>query len=191
MSARLRALGHWAPEVAIAALLALCVNAVVDRDPATFVMSVLSFVGVIAVRLAGARRVSLLVLSIGLIGLIFTIDSGAFGHARAFTSAAHLVVGALLAWVIAAPVKARLERARSPDAQPWVAVVIVLVLGAAMIWEAGEWAGDVIFGASLQLSVIDSELDVMFAVLGALAGALAFRRWHFSDGRPRAMRPAA
>ena len=177
--------------MAFAALGGLCVLAFVNRDAATLTMSGLSFVGVIALRVGGVPRRSLLVVSLGLFGLIIVIDSGALGHARAVTSAAHLVVSGLLAWAIAAPVKARLEWSRSRYTKHWAAIVIVLVLGAALVWEAGEWAADVIVDVNLQTSVIDSELDLVFALIGALAGALAFGRWHPGDGRARSTRPAA
>jgi hypothetical protein len=177
-----------APEVAIGALGVNGLLAVVDRDGTIVVLSALCLVGLIALRIGGVPRRSLLVLALGLLAVVLMIDYAPLGAGpRVGSATAHLAGGALLAWAISRPVRERLERSGSPRAGQWSAIVLLLYLAIALVWEAGEWAGEALFGANLGYDTLDTILDVVFGLVGAMAGIfVAQKRGRHGPAEPRA-----
>jgi len=54
--------------------------------------------------------------------------------------------------------------------------IVALTIGAALLWELGEYASDVFYGTHIQESVVDTVADVALGTLGALIGASLFVR---------------
>lgn len=95
---------------------------------------------------------------------------------RATSTLGHIAVAALLAWVLAGPVRRRWPAtAARPWSRRWFAVP-VLVLAIGIAWELGELVGDALFGTDLATRPFDTVTDLVADLLGAVLGLALYDR---------------
>jgi hypothetical protein len=134
-------------------------------------MFVLGLVGLLAGRASGVPDRHLAVIALGLSVFawpIALIDSPIVS--RATSTLGHILLAAMLAWVVADPVRHRWQKAvASPWSPRWFLIpALVLVIGA--VWELGEWLGDALFDSDLALRPFDTAGDVFADFAGAVVG---------------------
>lgn len=92
------------------------------------------------------------------------------GHYAALDPGFHFLGGVAGAYSLGAlaPVLPRLLR------EP--AAIVAVVVAAALLWEAGEWASDVWLGTHIQDSWFDTASDIVLGATGALISVRWFSR---------------
>lgn len=159
----------WALAAALAALL-VCLLTLVAADESEWPIFVLGIGGLIAGRVVGMPDRSLVALAVALILLAWPSAMFTLPAPRATSTFSHLMVAGLLAWFLAAPIRARRPAAAArPWSRGWFAIpVLVLAIGA--VWELGEWLADAVFSSDLSLSPLDTLADLTADFVGASVG---------------------
>ena len=142
-------------------------------DESEWPMFALGFGGLAAGRLLGLPGRHLAVIAVGLMALGWPIALFSSPIPRATSTLAHLAVAALLAWVLAEPVRHRRSEASARPWSPRWFVIPALVLAIGAVWELGEWASDALFATDLARP-IDTVTDLAADFVGAVVG-LALR----------------
>lgn len=96
---------------------------------------------------------------------------------RLTSTISHLVIGALLAWLLLAPVMGRWPAA----SRDWI-VIPALVLLIGVVWELGEWLADALLESDLAVDGLDTLTDLGADLIGAVAGVALYHRFP-SDSR--------
>lgn len=133
-------------------------------------MFALGFGGLLAGRLLGLPGRHLAVIALGLMALGWPIALFSSPIPRATSTLAHLAVAALLAWVLAEPVR---HRWLGPLARPWSPrwfMIPGLVLAIGAVWELGEWISDALFETDLAVRPVDTVTDLAADFVGAVVG---------------------
>lgn len=161
--------GRFAFVAAALTLLASSI-AVMAMGEGDWPMFLLGLGGLLVGRLVGVSERQLAVIALGLIAFAWPIALFTSPFPRATSTLAHIAIAALLAWVLADPVRHRWRRASAPPwTRRWFTVPLV-VLGIGAVWEMGEWVGDAVLGTDLALRPLDSVADLVADFAGAVLG---------------------
>jgi len=149
---------------ALGGLALLTLAFIVERNGAAVIMCGLCFAGLLTARGIGFSGRALMPLAAGLIVILVMVWSAQPLSSWQTSTLAHLGGGALVGWVLAEFLRARL-------AWPWWALVALAgVCTLTVVWELGEYVGDRTFETALIPSRIDSALDIFFGSLGGAIG---------------------
>lgn len=162
----------WALAAALAALL-VCLLTLVAAGESEWPIFVLGIGGLIAGRVIGIPDRRLVAIAVALILLAWPTAMFTSPAPRATSTFSHLVIAGLLAWFLAAPIRARRPSAVArPWSRGWFAIpAFVLAIG--VVWELGEWLADAVVSSDLALSPLDTLADLAADFVGASVG-LAF-----------------
>jgi hypothetical protein len=149
---------------ALGGLALLTLAFVVERNGAAVIMCGLCFAGLLTARGVGFSRRALMPLAAGLIVILVMVWSAQPLSSWQTSTLAHLGGGALVGWVLAEFLRARLG-------WPWWALVALAgVCTLTVVWELGEYVGDRTFETALIPSRLDSAVDIFFGSLGGAIG---------------------
>lgn len=148
-------------------------------------MLALAFGGLLAGRVLGLPARHLALIGLGVVVTAWPIALFSSPIPGATSTLAHVVVAALLAAVIADPVRSRWPATRAPVwSARWFAIpAIVLAVGSA--WELGEWTADALLGTDLAVEPVDTVTDLAADLIGAVAGLAARDRFESHRHRRR------
>jgi hypothetical protein len=138
---------------------------VAERNGAAAIMCAMCLAGLVAGRVVGVPGSVLLPVAIGLVVVLslIWIDSPIGPHKT--STLAHLVGGTLAGWALVEALRRRI-----PD---WRSVALLALSGVivlTLVWEIGEYAGDLLLDTSLDPSVRDSAEDIGFGTAGGVVG---------------------
>ncbi len=150
--------------VALGALALLTFAFVGDRNGAAVIMCGLCFGGLLTGRLVGFSNRALVPLALGLVVILLMVWSASPLSSWQTSTLAHLGGGALMGWVLAEFLRARL------DWPLWALVALAGVCTLTVVWELGEYLGDRTFETSLVPNRRDSVVDIFFGSLGGAIG---------------------
>jgi hypothetical protein len=141
-------------------------------EPDGAVLFGLCFAGVLAALLLGAPTRETATIGLGVALLCWVAVIGPTSNPRLPGVVAHFGGGALLAYVLAPPMRRRWPSAQAPRGSPrWFLVpVFVVVVGG--FWELGELGADSLFDVDLSVGALDTALDLAADLAGALAGLM-------------------
>jgi len=139
-------------------------------------MFVLALGGLLAGRVWGVGERHLAVIAFGVIALAWPFALFTSPVPRATSTLAHIAVAALLAWVLAGPVRQRWAPAVARPWSPRWFLIPLLVLSIGAVWELGEWLGDAIFGTDLSVQPFDTVTDLAADLAGAIVGLAIYDR---------------
>jgi hypothetical protein len=149
---------------ALGGLALLTLAFVVERNGAAVIMCGLCFAGLLTARGVGFSGRALVPLAAGLVVILVMVWSAPPLSAWQTSTLAHLAGGALVGWVLAEFVRARLGWPL------WGLVVLAGVCTLTVVWELGEYVGDRTFETALIPNRRDSALDIFFGTLGGAIG---------------------
>lgn len=136
----------------------------------------LAGLGLIVGRILGISNRSTVGLGAGMAVVVSIVVLGGLGHPRLTSSLAHVVIGAMLAWALFEPARARMRGRGSDEANRVVApVVVAMVLVLGVGWELCEQLIDQLIGTNIELSLVDSSIDLLAGGAGAVFGVLLQR----------------
>jgi hypothetical protein len=115
-------------------------------------------------RAIGFSGRALVPLALGLILILLMVWSASPLSSWQTSTLAHLGGGALMGWVLAEFLRARLGWPL------WALVTLAGVCTLTVVWELGEYLGDRTFETALVPSRLDSALDIFFGTLGGAIG---------------------
>jgi hypothetical protein len=153
------------------ALLA-CLVSLLAANESEWPIFLLGLGGLLAGKAVGVPERSLTTIAIALILLAWPAAMFASPLPRLTSTISHLVIGALLAWLLLAPVLGR----RPAASRDWI-LIPALVLSIGAVWELGEWLADVWFESDLAVNGLDTLIDLGADLIGAVAGVALYRRF--------------
>ena len=107
---------------------------------------------------------------------VHSLLGGTIGHYSSLDPGFHFLGGLAGAYALASLWRAFPAGIRLPTGLTPSRAIVALTIGAALLWELGEYASDVFYGTHIQESVVDTVADVALGTLGALIGASLFVR---------------
>ena len=149
---------------ALGGLALLTLAFVVERNGAAVIMCGLCFAGLLTARAIGFSGRALVPLALGLVVILLMVWSASPLSSWQTSTLAHLGGGALMGWVLAEFLRARLG---SPS---WALLALAGVCTLTVVWELGEYLGDRPFETALVPNRRDSAFDIFFGSLGAAIG---------------------
>ena len=149
---------------ALGGLALLTLAFVVERNGAAVIMCGLCFAGLLTARAVGFSRRALVPLALGLVVILLLVWSPSPLSPWETSTLAHLGGGALMGWVLAEFLRARLGWPL------WALVALAGVCTLTVVWELGEYLGDRTFETALVPSRLDSAFDIFFGSLGGAIG---------------------
>lgn len=178
-----RQASRFAFVVAFAALTASLLSLLAANE-SEWPIFVLGLGGLLAGRLAGVPDRRLAVLAFALVLLAWPPAMFTSPIPRATSTLSHGLVAALLAWLLAAPVRHRRpETVARPWSLRWFAIpLLVVAIGA--LWELGEWLADALFASDLALNPLDTVSDLAADLIGAVVGLALHDRASRGDRGP-------
>ncbi len=170
-------LGAVTPAV-LGACLALffCLVSLLAANESEWPIFLLGLGGLLAGKAVGVPDRSLTVIAVALVLVAWPPAMFTSPLPRLTSTISHLVIGALLAWLLLAPVMDRWPAA----SRDWI-VIPALVLLIGVVWELGEWIADALFESDLAVNGLDTLSDLVADLIGALAGVALYHR--FSSDR--------
>jgi hypothetical protein len=107
----------------------------------------------------------LLAVAFGLVVVLWMVWIDPPASSRKTSALAHATGGTLVGWALVEALRRR-SRAWLPVALVALSVVIVLTL----VWELGEYVGDLLFDTALIPNKGESAEDILFGTVGGLVG---------------------
>ena len=149
---------------ALGGLALLTLAFVVERHGAAVMMCGLCFAGLLTARGVGFSGRALVPLALGLVVILLMVWSTPPLSAWQTSTLAHLGGGALMGWVLAEFLRVRLGWPL------WALVAVAAVGTLTVVWELGEYLGDLTLETSLIPNRRDSAFDIFFGSLGGAIG---------------------
>ena len=149
---------------ALGGLALLTLAFVVERNGAAVIMCGLCFAGLLTARGIGFSGQALVPLALGLVLILFMVWIASPLSSWQTSTLAHLGGGALMGWVLAEFLRARLGWPL------WALVALAGVCTLTVVWELGEYLGDRTFETALVPSRLDSAFDIFCGSLGGAIG---------------------
>jgi hypothetical protein len=149
---------------ALGGLALLTLAFVIERNGAAVIMSGLCFAGLLTARAVGFSGRALVPLALGLVVILLMVWSASPLSSWQTSTLAHLGGGALMGWVLAEFLRARLGWPL------WALVALAGVCTLTVVWELGEYLGDRTFETALVPNRRDSAFDIFFGSLGGAIG---------------------
>jgi hypothetical protein len=137
---------------------------VVERNGAAVIMCGLCFAGLLTARGVGFSGRALVPLALGLVVILLMVWSASPLSSWQTSTLAHLGGGALMGWVLAEFLRARLSWPL------WALLALAGICTLTVVWELGEYLGDRTFETALVPSRLDSAVDIFFGSLGGAIG---------------------
>jgi hypothetical protein len=162
--------------LALALVAWLTIGFVSERNGAAAIMCSMCLAGLVGGRIVGVSGRVLLPVAFGLTVVMWMIWIDPPIGSRKTSALAHAIGGTLAGWALVETLR---HRMRDPLSVALLALSAVVVL--TLVWELGEYAGDLLFDTALQPSKGDSAEDILFGTAGGLlgitlGGVIAFRR---------------
>jgi hypothetical protein len=163
--------------LALGALALLTLAFFSARNGAAVVMSGLCLAGLLAARLAGFSNRALVPAAAGLALILWMVWIAPPAEDRTVGAIAHFGGGAVVGWALADYLRTRLSGGA------WAAAAIAGVIALTILWEVGEYFGDLVLTTALDPNRVDSAVDIFYGTLGgfvalALAAILPARGRH-------------
>ena len=151
--------------LALALLAWPAIGFVAEQNGGAAIMCAMCLVGLVAGRIGGVPGKVLLPVAFGLTVVLFLIwiDSPVGPHKT--SALAHVIGGTLAGWALAETLRRRIS-------DPVLVALLALsaVIALTVVWEFGEYAGDLLLGTSLRPSMGDSAEDILLGSAGGLVG---------------------
>jgi hypothetical protein len=136
-----------------------------ERNGAATIMCAMCLAGLVAGRMVGVPGRVLLAVAFGLVVVLWMVWIDPPASSRKTSALAHATGGTLVGWALVEALRRR-SRAWLPVALVALSVVIVLTL----VWELGEYVGDLLFDTALIPNKGESAEDILFGTVGGLVG---------------------
>jgi hypothetical protein len=161
---------------AVALVAWAAIGFVFQGNGAATVMCAMCLAGLVAGRAVGVPGRVLLPVAFGLMVVLWMVWIDPPAGSRKTSALAHAIGGALVGWVLIDALRHRIR--------DWFAVALLalsLAIAATLLWELGEYAGDLLFDTALIPHWRDSAEDILFGTAGGVvgitfAGAVSFWR---------------
>jgi hypothetical protein len=134
------------------------------RNGAAVVMSGLCIVGLVAARVIGFSNRALVPPAAGLVLILWMVWIAPPAGDRTVGALAHFGGGAVVGWALAEYLRTRLSGIA------WAMAALAGVFALTVVWEAGEYFGDLLLTTALDPNRIDSAVDIFFGSVGSTMG---------------------
>jgi len=153
--------------VALSLLAGPTIAFVAERNGGAVIMCAMCLAGLVAARIIGVPGRVLLPVAFGILAVLCMLWINSPFGARKTSALAHAIGGTLAGWAAVEALRHRIG--------DWRAVALLALSGVIVLtlaWELGEYAGDLVFGTSLNPSARNSAEDIVFGTAGGFAGVI-------------------
>jgi hypothetical protein len=151
--------------LALALVATPAIGFISERNGAAAIMSVMCLAGLLGGRIAGVPGRVLLPVAFGLLVVLWMVWIDPPASSRKTSALAHAIGGILAGWAVAETLRRRIS--------DWLAIALlalVVVILLTVVWELGEYIGDLLFDTALVPRKRDSAEDVLFGTMGGAVG---------------------
>jgi hypothetical protein len=152
---------------ALGALALLSLAFLGARNGAALVMCGLCFAGLVGARLLGFSNRALVPLAFGLVVILWMVWIDPPASSRKTSALAHGAGGLLIGWALAEYLRVRIPW------PTWGLAALASVFGLTVLWELGEYVGDLALTTSLIPNKTDSAVDIFLGTAGGAAAVAA------------------